>query len=103
IPLDLNHYRYVRMHVTTERFGGNRASMLVIQRDRRPGVGALVSSILFPRVDNGRIVLFYYNWSTADGAFIPYTVLDDFFRDVCRRAGHEPRVMKKFWILGEQP
>ena len=103
IPLDLNHYRYVRMHVTRERFGWNRASMLVIQRDRRPGVGALVSSILFPRVDNGRIVLFYYNWSTADGAFIPYTVLDDFFRDVCRRAGHEPRVMKKFWILGEQP
>jgi hypothetical protein len=103
IPLDLNHYRYVRMHVTTERGGWNRASMLVIQRDRRPGVGALVSSILFPRVDDGRIVLFYYKWWTADGAYIPYTVLDDFFRDVCRRAGHEPRFMDRFWILGEQP
>jgi hypothetical protein len=103
IPLDLNHYRYVRMHVTSTRYGFNKASMLVFQRDRRPSIGALASSILFPRVDDGRIVLFYYNWWTANGAFVPYPLLDEFFRALCTRAGHEPRVIDSFFAVGEQP
>jgi hypothetical protein len=103
IPLDLNHYRYVRMHVSNPSYGRNYASMLVFDRDRRPGVGTLLSSILFPRFDDGRIVLFYINWTTTAGVRISHTRADEFFRDVCRRAGHEPRIMKRFWSYGTDP
>jgi hypothetical protein len=100
IPLDFNHYRYVRMHVSSPRYGNNFPSMLVFNRDSRPGVGALLSSMLFPRVDDRRIVLFYSKWWNADGAVIPITVLDDFFRDACRRAGYEPQFRKTWFASG---
>jgi hypothetical protein len=64
--------------------------MTVFNRDARPGLAALVSSTLFPRFDDARIVLFHNRWRTAEGALIPPNVADDFFRDACRRAGYEP-------------
>jgi hypothetical protein len=104
IPLDLNHYRYVRMHVSAPRYGRTIPSMLVFSRDTKPGYGTLLSSMLFPRVDEGRIVLLYSNWRTAeDDALIPVPLLDDFFRDACGRAGHEPRFRKMIFEYGPQP
>ena len=108
IPLDLNHYRYARMHISVAYARGALRqvafpSMLVFSRDTRIGVGTLLSSMLFPRVDDSRIVLFYNKWSTADGAFIPYPVLDEFFRDACRRAGHEPQPLHMPAVIGRYP
>lgn len=100
IPLDFNHYRYVRMHVSNPRYGSNFPSMLVFSRDSRPGAVVLFNSMLWPRVDDGRIVFLYSKWFNADGAMIPITLLDDFFRDICRRAGHEPHMRKAEWSIG---
>ncbi len=100
IPLDLNHYRYVRMHVSTTRYGSSFPSMLVFNRDTRPGAATLLSSMLFPRVDDGRIVLFHNRWYNPDGAIIPPGTVDDFFRDACSRAGYEPQFLKKWYKTG---
>ena len=43
IPLDLNHYRYVRMHVTSSRSGYSFPSMMVFDRDSAPGFFTLFS------------------------------------------------------------
>jgi hypothetical protein len=48
-------------------------------------------------------VLFYMNWTTDEGARIAYTRVDEFFREFCRRAGREPRVINRFWSYGEYP
>lgn len=90
IPFDLNHYRYARMHPGSARYGTTYPSMLVLSRDSRPGIGTLMSSTLFPRVDDERVVLFYNRWWTADGALIGPTIVDDVIRDVCTRSGHPP-------------
>ena len=100
IPLDLNQYRYVRMHISTTRYGSSFPSMLVFNRDTRPGAGTLLSSMLFPRVDDGRIVLFHNRWYNPDGAIIPPGTVDDFFLDTCSRAGYEPQFMKKWYKTG---
>ncbi len=100
IPLDLNHYRYVRMHVSSPRYGQNFPSMVVFNRDSRPGFGALLGSMLFPRVDDGRIVMFYSRWSNADGAVMPPNRLDDFFLDACRRSGYEPYFRRTWFTTG---
>ena len=100
IPLDLNHYRYVRMHVTVTSYNFGYPSMLVFNRDSPPGIGTLLSSMLFPRVDEGRVVLLYSNWRTADGALIPMYLLDDFFLDICRRAGYEPHFRRTWFAFG---
>jgi hypothetical protein len=67
IPLDFRQYRYVRMHVSQSRFGSTNPSMLVFDRDSPPGIGTLLSSMLFPRFDEGRIVLFHMSWTTDAG------------------------------------
>jgi hypothetical protein len=100
IPLDFRQYRYVRMHVSQARYGRTYPSMLVFDRDSPPGIGTLLSSMLFPRFDDGRIVLFYMNWTTAAGARIAYTRVDDFFIDTCRRAGYEPHFGRKWFAWG---
>jgi hypothetical protein len=100
IPLDFRQYRYVRMHVSQSRFGRTYPSMLVFDRDSPPGVGTLLSSMLFPRFDEGRIVLFYMSWTTAAGARIAYTRVDDFFIDTCRRAGYEPHFRRTWFTWG---
>ncbi len=92
IPLDLHHYRYARMHPVTNR-RSRTPSVLVLDRDSPPGFGALLTSMLFPRVDDRRIVLFYNCWWNGD-ALIPPSQLDDFIRDACRRAGYEPQFRK---------
>jgi hypothetical protein len=92
IPLDLHHYRYARMHPVTNRHS-RTPSVLVLDRDSPPGFGTLLSSMLFPRVDDRRIVLFYNRWWNGDALILPGQ-LDDFIRDTCRRAGYEPQFRK---------
>ena len=100
IPLDFRHYRYVRMHVTQTRFGRTHPSMLVFDRDSAPGMGTLLSSMLFPRFDEGRIVLFLMSWTTDDGARIAYNRVDDFFIDTCKRAGLELHFRRTGFTIG---
>jgi hypothetical protein len=100
IPLDFRQYRYARMHVTQSRWGRNHASMLVFDRDSPPGMGTLLSSILFPRFDEGRIVLFYMNWTTDADVRIAYNRVDDFFIDTYRRAGYEPHFRRTWSSYG---
>ena len=100
IPLDFRHYRYVRMHVSQSRFGRTHPSMLVFDRDSPPGIGTLLSSMLLPRFDEGRIVLFLMSWTTAAGARIAYDRVDDFFIDTCRRAGLEPHFRRTWFTFG---
>jgi len=102
IPLDFRQYRYVRMHVSQSRYGSTRPSMLVFDRDSPPGIGTLLSSILFPRFDEGRIVLFLMSWTTNEGVRIAYNRVDDFFIDTCRRAGYEPH-FRRTWFTSGRP
>jgi hypothetical protein len=98
--LDFGHYRYVRMHVSQTRYGGTHPSMLVFDRDSPPHAGTLLSSMLFPRFDDGRIVLFLMNWTTAAGARIGYKRVDDFFVDTCQRAGLQMHVRRTWFTYG---
>jgi hypothetical protein len=100
IPLDFRQYRYVRMHVTQSRFGWTHPSMLVFDRDSPPGMGTLLSSILFPRFDEKRIVLFLMNWTTAADVRIAYDRVDDFFIDTCRRAGLQLHIRRTWFTYG---
>jgi hypothetical protein len=94
IPVDLRHYRFVRMHVGRARYGMTKPSMLVLDLDSPPGIFTLLSSMMVPRFDEERIVLFYNSWTTAEGAMIRANRMDDFFIDTCRRAGWAPRVRR---------
>jgi hypothetical protein len=100
IPLDFRQYRYVRMHVSQTRYGRNFPSMMVFDRDSPPGMGTLLSSMLLPRFDEGRIVLFHSRWTTAEGAMIGVDRLDDFFLDTCRRAGFDPHFRRTWFTVG---
>jgi hypothetical protein len=102
ISFDLNHFRYVRMQSMTSR-GYSYPSMLVLSRDSRPGVVALLGSRLFPRVDDQRVVFYYNRWWTAEGALIPPTIVDELIRDVCARAGHPPQPRGRgSWEVAQQ-
>jgi hypothetical protein len=74
--------------------------MVVFDRDSPPGFGALVSSILFPRVDERRIVLFHNRWYDAQANIISPNRIDDFFLDMCKRAGYELRMRKTWFARG---
>ncbi len=100
IPLDLNNYRYIRTHTSQVRYGDNYPSMVIFDRDTPPGFGTMVSSVLFPRVDDGRIVLFHSRWYNAQANIISPNRIDDFFLDMCRRAGYEPRMTKTWFTRG---
>jgi hypothetical protein len=100
IPLDFRQYRYVRMHVSQSRYGRDFPSMMVFDRDSPPGMGTLLSSMLFPRFDEGRIVLFHSRWTTAEGAMIGINRIDDFFIDTYRRAEYEPHFRRTWFTIG---
>ena len=61
-----------------------------------------MSSMLFPRFDDGRIVLFHNRWWSAQGSIISPNRIDDFFLDICRRAGHEPH-FRRTWLTTGRP
>ena len=98
---DLNNYRYIRTHTSQVRYGNNFPSMVIFDRDTPPGFGAMVTSMLFPRVDDyGRIVMFHQPVVRRHGRLISPNRIDDFYLDLCRRAGYEPHVTKTWFTTG---
>ena len=87
IPFDLNHYRYVRMHSSRPRYGSPYPSMMVLYRDTQPSMRTWLGSVLFPRVDDERIVSFFYRWFDADGYLVAPHDLAALFYQACVRAG----------------
>jgi hypothetical protein len=92
VPFDLNHYRWVRMYSTRNKMIYVIPSMLVMLRDRRPGLFTRLASMFFPSVDNERVVLFFNRWWDADGYFIGPNDLAGVFYQACARAGHTPKI-----------
>lgn len=94
IPFDLNHYRYVRMHKNLRgaysRGALDYPSMMVLYRDTEPSVWTWLGSVLFPRVDDERVVLFFNRWHTAEGAYVGPRDLAALFYQACVRAGRTP-------------
>jgi hypothetical protein len=76
--------------------------MIVFDRNSPPGIGTLLSSMLFPRVNEERVVLFHNRWWTDDGALIGPNELDDFFLYTCARAGLQPH-FRRGWISRRHP
>jgi hypothetical protein len=93
ISFDLTWYRYVRMYCMNYS-GRARArrtpSMPVLYRDTRPSLRTWMGSVLFPRVDDERVVLFFNRWWDADGYFIGPHDLAAWFYRACARAGRMP-------------
>jgi hypothetical protein len=91
VAFDLNHYRYARMYSATRgELGITYPSMLVLYRDTPPTVPTWLTSVLFPRVTEERVVLFFNRWWDADGYFVGPQQLSDRFYRACVRAGHKP-------------
>jgi hypothetical protein len=97
IPFDLNHYRWVRMYSSRSRMYYVVPSMLVMCRDRRPTFLTRHASILFPRVDDERVVLFFNRWWDAEGYFVGPRDLAAVFYHACVRARHTPKERPGFF------
>ena len=90
IPSEPNRYRYLRVHYNSAGGALHYPSMMVLYRDTRPSVWTWLGSVLFPRVDDERVVLFFNRWHTADGYFVgPHDLAALFYR-ACLRAGRTP-------------
>jgi hypothetical protein len=96
IPFDLSRYRCIRMH--NSRSGSmTYPSMLVLYRDTRPSMWTWLASVLFPRVDDERVVLFFNRWWDADGYFVGPRDLAALFYRACVRAGRTPTERRSFF------
>ena len=96
IPFDLNHFRCVRMHSSRSKMM-TYPSMLVLYRDAQAGVWAWPSSVLFPRVDDERVVVFFNRWWDADGYFVGPRDMAALFYQACQRAGRTPTERRSFF------
>jgi hypothetical protein len=90
IPFDLNHFRHVRMYIGSSDDGLDLPSMLVLTRDKRPNGRTWLSSVLFPRVDEEVVVLYFSQWRDAEGALIVPRLMADLFYRTCVAAGRTP-------------
>jgi hypothetical protein len=72
--------------------------MLVLCRDVKPSMWTYMGSVLFARVDDERVVLFFNRWRTADGFFVGPRDLAALFYQACVRAGHTPTQRNNFFI-----
>lgn len=89
IPFAPSRYRYIRMH-TTQSGASNYPSMMVLYRETRPTIWTWLGSVLFPRVDEERVVLFFNRWHTAEGYFVGPRDMAALFYQACVRAGSTP-------------
>lgn len=99
IPFDVNHFRYVRMYNSEWRDteSSSTPSMLVMYRDTPPSPWTWLSSILVPRVDGERVVLFFNRWWDADGYFVGPRDMAALFFQACERAGRRPTILNHFF------
>jgi len=95
IPFDLNHFRYVRMYNSQggDSDSSETPSMLVLCRDTPPSLWTWLSSVLLPRVNEERIVLFFSRWWDADGYFVGPRDMAALFFQACERAGRPPTIL----------
>jgi len=96
IPFVPNHFRYIRMH-TTQSGALSYPSMMVLYRDMQPTIWTWLGSVLFPRVDDERVVLFFNRWHTAEGYFVGPRDLGALFYQACVRAGRSPIEANGSW------
>jgi hypothetical protein len=89
IALDLNNFRYVRMHNANTKYT-TYPSMLALYRDTRPSRGTHLGGMLWPRVTEERVVLFFNRWWDADGYLIGPRDMAGVFYQACARAGRTP-------------
>lgn len=95
IPFDLNHFRYVRMYNSQQDTDSSPPpGMLVLCRDTAPSPWTWVSSFLFPRVDEQRVVLFFSRWRDAEGYLVGPRDMSALFFQACVRAGHPPTILE---------
>ncbi|WP_156622966.1 hypothetical protein [Mycobacterium sp. 1164966.3] len=98
IPFDLNHFRYVRLYNAEWRdTESSTPGMLVLRRDTRPSPWTWLSSVLLPRVDDERVVLFCSRWWDADGYFVGPRDMAALFFQACERAGRLPTILNHFF------
>jgi hypothetical protein len=94
IAFDLNHFRYIRMY---NRQGDTDSSpvpgMLVLNRDTPPSPWTWLSSVVFPRVNDERVVLFFNRWHDADGYFVGPRDMAALFFQACERACRPPTIL----------
>jgi hypothetical protein len=90
IPFDLTQYRYVRMYSSRTPSMTSYPSMLVLYRDTQPSMWTWLGSLLFPRVDDERVVVLFNRWWDADGYFVAPQDLAALFHQACARAGRTP-------------
>jgi hypothetical protein len=88
-PFNLTHYRYIRMHKNSSGLL-DYPSMMVLYRGTQPTIWTWLGSVLFPRVDDERVVFFFNRWHTADGYFVGPSTLGALFYRACVRAGRTP-------------
>jgi hypothetical protein len=92
IPFDLNHFRYVRMY-NSEGGDTETPGMLVLYHDTPPSIFTRWSSILWPRCDDGRVVVLFNRWWDADGYFVGPRDMAALFFQACERAGRPPTIL----------
>jgi hypothetical protein len=98
VPFDLNHYRYVDMYtITTGETGTTYPNMLLLCRDRPPGIATRLSSRLLPRVTDERVVVFLRRWRDADGGYVTSDELAARFYRACAHVGHTPSKRRGFF------
>jgi hypothetical protein len=106
IPFDPNQFRCIRMYCT-ESDAVTYPSMLVLYRDTQPSLVTWIASILFPRVDDRRVVLFFNRWRDADGYLVGPHDMAALFYQACVRAGRTPTEKDRFfgasgWEVGNE-
>ncbi|MCV6976461.1 hypothetical protein [Mycobacterium bourgelatii] len=92
IPFDVKHYRYVRMYRWV--WGAPRhqtvPGMLILRRDSPLTFWAALSTHIYPRFDDERVIVFLQTWRTPDGTRISPDAMGQVFCQACVRAGRTP-------------
>jgi hypothetical protein len=96
IPFDLNRFRCIRMY-SSQSEATDFPSMLVLYRDARPSMWTWAGSVLFPRVDDERVVLFFNRWRDGDGYFVGPRDMAALFYRACVCAGRTPAERNSFF------
>lgn len=92
IPFDVNHYRYIRMYRWT--WGAPRhqslPGMLILRRDSPVTFWTALSTHIYPRFNEERVIVFLQHWRMPDGRRISPDAMGEVFYQACVRAGRTP-------------
>ncbi|MCV6962972.1 hypothetical protein BST27_01865 [Mycobacterium intermedium] len=92
IPFDVKHYRYVRMYRWV--WGAPKyqtvPGMLILRRDSPLTFWAALSTHIYPRFNDERVIVFLQTWRTSDGTRISPDAMAELFCQACIRGGRTP-------------